>query len=165
MAVYVDDILLTGNNNFVIKQIKQHLDAVFTIKDLGKLRFFLGIEVDYTSQGMILTQQKYAKDLLRTSGVTEFNYVVTPLPVNLKLNNSDGEKLQDATTYRSLVGKLNFLTNTRPDISFTVQTLSQFMQDPRITHWQALLHTLNYINSTCGQGIILKGSDKVVLQA
>ena len=113
---------------------------------------------------MTLTQQKYTRDLLKTSGVTKFKHVVTPLALNLKLNNSDGEKLQDASTYRSLVGKLNFLTYTRPDISFIVQTLSQFMQDPRSTHWQALLHTLNYINSTCGQGIILKGSDKVVLQ-
>ena len=93
MAVYVDDVLLTGNDNIVIKQIKHHLDAVFTITYLGKLRFFLEIEVDYTSQGMILTQQKYTKDLLKTSAVTKFKHVVTPLPVNLKLNNSDGEKL------------------------------------------------------------------------
>ena len=93
MAVCVDDNLLTGNDNFVVKQIKYHLDVVFTIKDLGKLHFFLGLEVDYTSQGMILTQQKYIKDLLKTSGVTKFKHVVTPLLVNLKLNNYDGEKL------------------------------------------------------------------------
>ena len=114
---------------------------------------------------MILTQQKYTKDILKSSGITNFKNVVTPLPLNMKFNNIDGEKLQDATLYRSLVEKLNFLTNTRPNLSFSVQTLSQFMQDPRTTHWEALLHTLNYISSTCGQGIVLKGTDKIVLQA
>lgn len=99
------------------------------------------------------------------SGIQSLKKAVTPLPLNLRLNNQDGEPLQDAEKYRSLVGKLNFLTNTRPDISFTIQTLSQFIQPPRTPHWQALIHTLNYIHSTCGQGIVLKGNDKLVLQA
>ena len=141
MAVYVDDILLTENSDKDILPIKQHLDNVFTIKDLGP-HFFLGIEISYTTQGMILTQQKYTKDLLKSSGVSKFKYVVTPLPLYVKLRTSDGEVLQYATPYRSLVGKLNFLTNTRTNISFSVLTLSQFVQDPRNTHWNALLYTL-----------------------
>ena len=80
MAVYVDDILLTENSDKDILPIKQHLDNVFTIKDLGP-HFFLGIEISYTTQGMILTQQKYTKDLLKSSGVSKFKYVVTPLPL------------------------------------------------------------------------------------
>ena len=138
---------------------------MITIEDLGQLRFILRIEVIYTSQGMVITQQRYTKDLLKTSGINKFRKPVTPLPLNMKLNSFDGKKLDDLASYRSLVGKLNFLINTRPDISFSVQTLSQFMQEPRTTHWQALLHTLNYIHSTYGQGIILKGCDKIMLQA
>ena len=114
---------------------------------------------------MVLTQQKYSQDLLITRGLTSFKRVVTPLPLNLKLNPTDGEVLEDGKLYRSLVGKLNFLTNTRPDISFTVQALSQFMQSSRTPHWDALDHTLNYISSTSGQGIILKGCAKLTLQA
>ena len=85
---------------------------------------------------MILTQQKYTKDLLKSSGITKFKNAVTPLPLNMKFNNVNGEKLQDATLYRSLLGKLNILTNTRPNLSFSVQTMSQFMQDPKNTHWE-----------------------------
>lgn len=97
--------------------------------------------------------------------MTNFRKVVTPLPLNLKLNPTNGDLLQDGEHYRSLVGKLNFLTNTRPDISFTVQTLSQFMQSSRSPHWDALIHTLNYIYSTSGQGIVLKRCAKLTLQA
>lgn len=86
LAVYVDDILITGNNNEAITSIKQHLDHSFTIKDLGRLHYFLGIEVSYSSQGMCLTQQKYTQDLLAISQMTTFKKVVTPLPLNLKLN-------------------------------------------------------------------------------
>lgn len=156
---------LKDYQEFEITHIKQHLDDTFTIKDLGQLCFFLGIEVSYTSQGMILTQQKYTKDILKSCGITKFRNAVSPLPLNMKFNTTDGERLPDATLYRSLVGKLNFLTNTRPDLSFSIQTLSQFVQDPRTTHWGALINTLNYINSTCGQGIVLKGTNKIVLQA
>lgn len=111
-----------------------YVDSTFTIKDLGQLHYSLGIEINYSPQGMILTQQKYTQDLLVASEVTRFKKVVTPLPLNLKLNPTDGEILADGELYRSLVGKLKFLTNTRPNISFTVQTLSQFMQSPRTPH-------------------------------
>lgn len=80
-------------------------------------------------------QQKYTEKLLNDSGITKFKKAVTPLPLNLKLNSHEGEPLLDAEKYRGLVGMLNFLTNTRPDIAFTVQTLSQFMQSPRTPHW------------------------------
>ena len=85
--------------------------------------------------------------------------------MNLKLTADDGPLFHDAELYRSLVGKLNFLTNTRPDLSYIVQMLSQFLQHPRLPHYEALLHTLRYIHHTTGQGILLKGADKLTLQA
>ena len=166
IAVYVDDIILIGEDIKEINFLKTHLDKVFTIKDLGDLHFFLGIEVSYQEDRIVLTQQKFTKELLCTSGISKIKNVVTPVPLHTKLSPEEGSLIEDPTLYRSLVGKLNFLTNTRPDLAYTVQNLSQYMQKPRTSHWQSLLlHTLNYLHVTCGQGIKLKAQDKLVLQA
>ncbi|KAL8103387.1 hypothetical protein AgCh_027816 [Apium graveolens] len=90
---------------------------------------------------------------------------ITPLPLNLKLSAADGDLVSNPEEYRSIVGKLNFLTNTRPDISCTVQLLSQFMQSPRTSHFTALHHTLRYLSATAGQGIKLQNPDNLILQA
>ena len=127
IAIYVDDIILTGNDHHEIQRLTEHLDTVFSIKDLGKLNFFLDIEVHYTAAGLV-HQNKFTKELLLESGFNNFKKVVTPLPAQLILSTTEGELLQDPTPYRSLVGKLNFLTSTRPDLSYTIQTLSQYMQ-------------------------------------
>lgn len=95
---------------------------------------------------------------------------MTPLPLHLKLSATDGVLFDDPKLYRSILGKLNFLTNSSPDISYIVQLLSQFMHSPRISHYDALLHTLRYIAHTACQGIVLQGivlqgSDHLILQA
>jgi len=89
----------------------------------------------------------------------------TPLPLNCKLLADEGLPLKDPTVYKTCIGKLNFLSNTRPDISFAVQTLSQFMQHPTSSHLAALHHLLRYISGTSGQGILLKGLDQLQLTA
>lgn len=96
---------------------------------------------------------------------TTFKSVVTPLPLNLKLQADDGEIFYDAVLYRCLVGKLNFLTHTRPDLAYTVQHLSQFLKLPRRPHFDALMHVLRYVTTIAGQGIILKAIDQLNLQA
>lgn len=165
-AVYVDDIILTGNDIQSIQQLKSHLHRTFSIKDLGSLSFFLGLEVTYLPDGIALTQHKFTSELLRDSGISTFKTVTTPLPITLKLQQSDhSPPFSDPTYYRSLVGKLNFLTHTRPDLSYTVQTLSQYMQHPTTAHFDALRHTLNYVASTSGQGILLLATDQLSLRA
>lgn len=134
LTVYIDDILITGDNHTKVDFLKKHLHEVFTIKDLGHLHYFTGIEVSKINDSLVLTQQKYTKELLQSSGATQFKRVVIPLPLNTKLSVEEGTLLADPTIYRSIVGKLNFLTNTRPDLSYSVQTLSQFMQKPRTSH-------------------------------
>lgn len=163
-AVYVDDIILTGNDVPTLTLLKQHLHDTFSIKDLGLLSFFLGLEISYLPTGIALTEKKFTRELLEESGLTSFKSVVTPLPVNLKLQADLGDLLPDPSLYRSLVGKLNFLTNTRPDLAFTVQNLSQFMHSPRSSHMEALNHTLRYVAHTEGQGILLKATDQLTLQ-
>lgn len=122
-------------------------------------------KVSHQEDSMTLTQQKFIKELLLASDVEEFKHVVTPLALNTKLSANVRILLENPTLYRSIREKLNFLTNTRPDLTYIVQILSQFMQNPRSSHWNALLHTLNNMYSTCGQGIKLKAQDKLILQA
>lgn len=143
-AVYVDDIILTGNNTTEIQDLKDHLHHTFSIKDLGQLSFFLEIEIAYMDHGITMSQGKFTREVLEDAG---------------------GGVYSDHVKYRCLVGKLNFLTHTRPDLSYTVQHLSQFLQCPRVPHFQALMHTLHYLASTAGQGILLQGSDQLTLQA
>ncbi|CAO2815837.1 unnamed protein product [Amaranthus hypochondriacus] len=165
VAVYVDDIVVTGDAPDVISHLKDHLNKVFSIKDLGPLSFFLGLELTYSQNGIIVTQQKFSRELLRDSGIDDIVPHVTPLPLNHKLSSADSPLFSDPTLYRSLVGKLNFLTHTRPDLSFSVQALSQHMQRPTANHFTALKHTLGYLSHTLGQGILLSDCDNLVLQA
>lgn len=165
VAIYVDDILITGDDTTTITHLKAHLHSVFSIEDLGALNYFLGIEISYLPTGIAMTQHKFAQDLLKDSNVPVFKNVVTPLPLHTKLHHDSSPPFPNPTLYRSLVGKLNFLTHTRPDLSYSVQTLSQFMQTASNLHYQALLHTLNYVHSTIDQGILLKATDSITLQA
>ena len=125
IAVYVDDILIIGSDYEEIQHVKQHLNEKFGIKDLGKLHYFLGLEVSHTAKGILLSQQKFTRYLLRDCGFHLKQTASTPLPLNCKLLPDEGTLLDDLTVYRTLVRKLNFLTHTRPDLAFTVQTLSR----------------------------------------
>lgn len=98
------------------------------------MSYFLEIEVGYTDSGISLTQKKFTRELLSEAGITEYKNVVIPLPINLKLTAEGGDIYSDASYYRCMVGKLNFLTHTRPDSAFTIQHLSRYLQQPRITH-------------------------------
>lgn len=163
-AVYVDDIILIGPNLTLILHLKNHLHQVFSIKDLGPLSLFLGIEVSRISDGIILSQSKFTKELLADSSLDVTKTTKTPLPLSLKLLAEEGDFYHDPSHYRCLVGKLNFLTHTRTDISFAVQTLSQFLQAPRVQHLSALHHLLRYVASTIGQGILLQASKQLTLR-
>lgn len=163
MVVYVDDIILTGDDPSLIQQLKQHLHQVFNIKDLGTLSYFFGIEVFYVPQGIILSQKKFSSELIQDYDLTLFKRAVTSLTVNFKFQQSYSPPFSDPTSYRSLVGKLNFLTHTRLDLSNSIQTFSQYMQNPTELHFQALTHTLSYVAQTAGQGILLNGFDQLHL--
>ena len=117
---------------------------------MGDLHYFLGFEVSYLATGISLSQRKFTQDLLLATGLSTSKSVPTPLPLHCKLTPDAGALLQDPSYYRTIVGKLNFLTHSRPDISYVVQTLSQFMQSPRTSHPLALEHTLGYLKGTSG---------------
>ncbi|RVW76761.1 Retrovirus-related Pol polyprotein from transposon RE2 [Vitis vinifera] len=133
-------------------------------KDLGKLKYFLGIEITQSSSGVVLSQRKYTLDILEETGMLDCKPVDTPMDPNVKLISGQGEPLGDPGRYRRLVGKLNYLTITRPDISFPVSVVSQFLQSPCDSHWDVVIRILRYIKSTPGQGVLYenRGHSQVV---
>ncbi|KAJ9550550.1 hypothetical protein OSB04_014595 [Centaurea solstitialis] len=154
VVVYVDDIIITGDDEVGITELKQFLQSQFQISDLGRLRYFLGIEVSRSPQGILLSQRKYVLDMLTECGLLGCKPVDTPMLPTRKLLPEDGDPMKDPERYRRLVGKLNYLTVTRPDISFTVSVLSQFMAAPYTEHWDAALRVLRYLKTTPGLGIL-----------
>ena len=123
----MDDVLLTGNDEAEIVSLKFFLDHAFKVKDLGYAHYFLGIEILRTDRGLLLTQRKFTLELLEEFSSGPNSYVTCPLEYNTKLTPHEGDLLRDPSTYKRLIRKLNFLTNTRPDIAFSVQHLSQFL--------------------------------------
>ena len=134
LVVYVNDIIITGSDQDGSQKLKQHLFTHFQTKDLGKFKYFLGIEIPQSSSGVVISQRKYALDILEETDMLDYKPVDTPMDPNVKLVPGQGESLGDLGRYRRLVGKLNYLTITRPDISFPVSVVSQFLQSPYNPH-------------------------------
>jgi hypothetical protein len=163
---YVDDIIITSSKPEGITTLLQDLKKDFSLKDLGDLHFFLGIEVNRTRDGLILTQEKYAQDLLQKSGMSNCKHASTPLSASEKLSLHKGSQLgpKDATQYRSIVGTLQYLTLTRLDIAFSVNKVCQFFHAPTTEHWTAVKRILRYIKSCVNIGLrICRSSSTLVL--
>jgi len=135
------------------------------MKDLGILTYFLGLEVHYNSLGVFLNQHKYTQDLITLAGLQESSSVNTPLELNVKYCSAEGDLLPDPTLYRQLVGSLNYLTITRPDISFAVQQVSQFMQAPRHLHLVAVRRIIRYLLGTSTRGLFFPSGSEIQLNA
>jgi len=127
LIVYVDDIVLTSSDHHDISQMKQHLCYHFQTKDLSKLRYFLCVEVAQSNDGIVISQRKYALNILEETGLMNSKLVDTPMNPNTKLLPNQGESFSDPERYRQLVEKLNYLTVTHLDISFVVSVMSQFL--------------------------------------
>jgi predicted amidophosphoribosyltransferase len=129
MAVYVDDIVITGDDVEEIKCLKENLGRAFEVKDLGPLRYFLGIEIVRSPKGMVLSQRKYVLDLLAETGMLGCRPCSTPIDKNHQISAQCGESV-NKETYHRLVGRLIYLCHTRPDISYEVSVVSRYMHDP-----------------------------------
>ncbi|GJU12707.1 RmlC-like cupins superfamily protein [Tanacetum coccineum] len=151
--VYVDDVLITGNTPTEIDSLKKSLDDKFTIKDLGLAKYFLGIKICHTSNSIHLNQRKHILYLLTDAGLTATKPNPSPLPTNLKLSLDKGVPISNPAAYRRLVGRLLYLTMTRPYISYVVQHLSQFVSSPKDVHLQAAIHLLKYLKGTASRGL------------
>ncbi|KOM49185.1 hypothetical protein LR48_Vigan08g001200 [Vigna angularis] len=164
LMVYVDDIVITGNDVARIAQLKDHLFNHFQTKDLGRLKYFLGIEVAQSKEGVIISQRKYALDILEETGLTDCKPIDSPMDSNKKLMKDHGEPFSDPERYRRLVGKLIYLTITRPDLSYPVGVVSQFMQNPHIDHWNAVVRILRYVKGNPGHGLLYENKGSTELE-
>ncbi|XP_040968059.1 uncharacterized mitochondrial protein AtMg00810 [Gossypium hirsutum] len=164
LMAYVYDIVLTGSSNAEIDSVVQQLQDRFALKDMGRLIFFLGIEVKYTPQGLLLSQRKYIQELLHKTGMTDAAATPTPMVGTLKLVASDdSQPFAYGYLYRSTVGMLQYLCITRPDLSFCVNKLSQYMNSPSDTHWRGVKRVLRYLSGTMEHGLLLSdGSFQLV---
>ncbi|CAM8937929.1 unnamed protein product [Rhodiola kirilowii] len=163
LLVYVDDVVLTGTSPILIKQIKDFIHDKFRIKDLGHLKYFLGIEVARSKEGIFINQRKYVLDILDDHNFTDSKPVQTPLETKHGLSKSTSPPITDPTMYRKLVGKLIYLTITRPDLAFAVHTLSQFMATPTEDHLKAAHRLLRYIKLAPAQGILFSATSDLTL--
>jgi histone deacetylase 1/2 len=163
--VYVDDLLITGNNNKFLDQFIASLSQKFSLKNMGAPHYFLGIELIPTPSGMLLSQHKHIRDVLQRFDMEGAKPAPTPLSTTATLQLHDGTPSTDATAYRKIIGALQYLNLTRPDISFSINKLAQFMHKPTAQHLQHLKRILRYLKSTINHGILLQPSSNCNLVA
>jgi hypothetical protein len=147
VLVYIDDIIVAISSDQATQALLQDLQKEFALKDLRELNYFLGIEVTKIQDGLLLTQEKYASDLLKRVGMSNCKPVASPLSTSEKLSVHEGTLLgaKDATNYRSVVGALQYLTLTRSDIAFPVNKVYQFLHAPTTVHWAIVKRILRYV--------------------
>ena len=156
MIVYVNDIILTGEDREAIHKIEMKLAVEFEMKDLGNVRFFFGMEVSRNQIGVSISQRKYNLDLLKETGMLGYKHVETPMDPSMKLQTVKDDTLVDKGRYQRLVGWLIYLQYTRPDITFSVNCVSQFMHSPTENHMTVIYRILKYLKGTPGRGLLFE---------
>jgi hypothetical protein len=161
LLVYVDEIIVVSSSTAAADRLLHQLGTSFALKDLGPLHYFLGIEVHTQGRGgLLMSQCKYALELLQRAGMVKCTPVSTPMSSSDKLSATDGTLLStdDSTRYRSIVGGLHYLTMTRPDLSFAVNKVCQYLHAPRCTHLSAVKRILRYVKAMLTHGLLLRSA-------
>jgi hypothetical protein len=162
LLLYVDDLFLTREEN-LITDYKKRLTSEFEMKDLGLMHYFLGLEVGQSPERIFLNQGKYAIEILKRFEMLECKYMNTPMETKLKILVDTSSELIDATLYKQISGLLMYWMNTRPDICFSMNTLSQFLVEPRHVHLVAAKHVMRYPKGTLDCGLIYDGDHDFTL--
>lgn len=153
LLLYVDDMIITGSNNALLDNLIAQLSKVFRMKDMGPVHYFLGIQVHHVDDGLFLNQEKYATDLLINAGMKDCSPMSTPLPLKLANVPGQDELFSDPSYFRSIAGKLQYLTLTRPDLQFSVNYICQRMHSPTVSDFTLLKRILRYVKGTLSMGI------------
>lgn len=167
MLIFVDDIIIASSKPEAVTTLIQQLSKDFAIKDLGELSYFLGVEAISSKCCLVLTQRKYVCDLLHITNMQHCKPSSTPMSSLEKLSRTDGLPLSqdDVLKYISTVGALQYLTIKRPDITFAINKVCQFIQAPTNTHWMAVKRLLIYIKGTATTGLKIHKSNSTLLSA
>ncbi|KAI3501786.1 hypothetical protein L1887_29807 [Cichorium endivia] len=163
IAVYVDDLLVTGTSLEFIKQFKKRMATQFEMSDLGELSCYLGIEVSQDVDRIKIKQEHYAMKILNEAGMQECNATQCPMESGLKLSKAENEPEVDATHYRKIVGCLRYLIHTRPDLAYAVGVVSRYMQNPKESHARAIKQILRYLRGTTSFGIVYERGKELKL--
>ena len=159
LLVYIDDILITGLDNTALRACVHDLETQFALKTLGSISYFLGFEAYRDHSGIYLTQSKYNLDLLQKATMLDCKPCATPINTTELLTN-EGDHFPNPSLFRIVVGSLQYLTYTRPDIAFAINKLSQFLSAPKQQHWLACKRLLRYLKGTIGLGLFFSPSSK-----
>nr|XP_020174463.1 uncharacterized mitochondrial protein AtMg00810-like [Aegilops tauschii subsp. strangulata] len=165
LLIYVDDIILTASTAEQLQRLTAHLRDEFALKELGPLHYFLGIEVVRWPDGFFLHQQRYAHELLERAGMLNRNPATTPIDTKAKVSALESSPASDAAFYRSIVGALQYLTLTRPDLQYVVPQVCLHMHAPRDSHWTLVKRILRYIRGTPSMGLTFTASASTDLVA
>ncbi|KAL4569482.1 hypothetical protein LXL04_025120 [Taraxacum kok-saghyz] len=165
MLVYVDDIILTGNNSDAIDRVVHSLSKSFALQDMGPLSYFLGIEVQRHGCDLLLSQRKYIMDLVERAKLSKSKSVPSPMTTTANLALGDSPPFHDPVQYRQLVGALQYVTLSRPDITYAVNKACQFMHSPTENHWTAVKRILRYLHGTSDHGLRINHNSDAVLHA
>ena len=160
VSLYVDDLIFTGNDELMFTEFKSFMKHEFDMTNLGKIRYFLGLEVLQRSDGIFISQKKNALEVLKRFGMDKSNYVCNPIVPGCKLVKDESGIKVDKTNYKQIVGSLMYLTTTRPDMMFVVSLIDRYMENPTELHLQAAKKVLRYLKGTTRFGIFYrKGGD------
>ncbi|XP_019157452.1 PREDICTED: uncharacterized protein LOC109154022 [Ipomoea nil] len=164
LLVYVDDIIMMGNDVNLVNTLLQRLSSAFKIRDLGAPGFFLGIETVVVGDGLLLSQRRYMTDLIGRSGMVDCKPLATPAAVTKSETLSD-TPFDNPTQYRHIVDALQYLTIIRPDLAYAVNRLCQFMHSPTVDHWNLVKRVLRYVKGTLDYGLQLTPSSSTSIHA
>ena len=165
LLLYVDDMIITGDDFNGIQELTDFLNQQFEMKDFKHLSYFLGLKIIHSTDSLYITQVKYASELLSRVGLTDSKSIDTPNELNAHLTPLGGKLLSNPSLYRRLVGNLVYLIVTRPNISYAIHQVSQYLSTPRPTHYVAILRILRYLKDTLFHDLFYLAQSPLVLRA
>jgi len=164
IILYVDDLLFTGNDELMFREFKKSMEREFNMTGLGKMRYFLGLEVIQRSYGILVGQKKYAMEILKRFKMDQSNSVQNPIVPGFKPTKDEEGAKVDKTYFKQVMGCLMYIMSTRPDMVFSVSLLSRYMENPTELHLQLAKRVLKYLKGTFQLRIFYKkgGDDEIV---
>jgi hypothetical protein len=156
VSLYVDDFICTGNDMTMVHKFKESMKQHFAMTDLGKMKYFLGVEVTQYELGILIQQCKYAEEILKRFGTENCNTVKSPIVTGCKLVRDEGGKPVYAREFKQIVGCLMYLLATRPDLAYSVCLVARFMDRPTEMHMMAIKRILRYLKGTLTHGVMYK---------